>query len=96
MKLYLDNVPMGDVPGPALQPGEFFPRLVGFRISSAGNWADSLEPVYIPALRLSRRAGQVMIELNSHRPLMYITLQARRPFLHIFRFPWREWDKENL
>lgn len=91
MKVFLDNLPLGDIPGPPRQPGTFFQRLVAVRLSSAGNqpgvWLD-VEPVYIPLLRVHRNAGQVMIEINSSRPLVYITLQLRPPYLHVFRFPW--------
>lgn len=93
MKLFLDNIPLGDVPGPTRQPGEFFPRLVGFRLSSDGKCWESIEPVYIPLVRFQRRAGQVLIDINSDRPLVYITLQARRPFISIFRFDWRGSDE---
>ncbi len=96
MKLFLDNIPMGDVPGPQTKPGEFFPRLVGFRVSCDGNqWAD-IEPIYVPLVRVSRRAGQVLIEVNSkERPIAYIALQAQNPVLQFFRFPWEKWDKEE-
>lgn len=98
MKLFLDNLPLGDAPKPACNPGEFFPRVIGYRVSRDGNssfdWLD-IQPVYIPALRIQRRAGQVIIEINSTRPLAYITLQRRPPFFHLFVFPWRQWDKEN-
>ncbi len=94
MKLFIDNLPYGELEMPKTRPGEFFPRLVGIRVSGAGNWLD-IEPLYIPALRVSRRAGQVLIEINSSRPLVYITLQARRPFINVFRFPWEEVDIEQ-
>lgn len=108
MKFFLDNIPMGDVPGPTRQPGEFFPRLVGLRVSIDGNrgtvvpggtgvpstpWAD-IEPLYIPLVRVHRRAGQVMVEINSNRPLLYITLQVRRPFINVFRFEWERLETE--
>lgn len=84
MKIYLDNIPLGEVSQVRLQRGEFFPQLVAVRVSGDGN----MEAVYIPRVRFQRRAGQVLIEINSDRPLVYITLQARRPFIHIFRFQW--------
>lgn len=97
MKLYLDNLPLGDVPGPRRQPGEFFPRLVGVRVSSARNsrldWID-VEPLYIPLVRIRAQAGQVLVEINSTRPLVYITLQRRKPFIHIFRFQWKILDTD--
>lgn len=98
MKLYLDNIPMGDVPGPRRQLGEFFPQLVGIKVSRGGDGPlhdVDIEPLYVPRLRISRRAGQVMIEINSDRPLAYITLQRRAPYIHVFRFPWWQWDREN-
>ncbi len=89
MKVFLDDIPLGDVPAPNRQRGEFFPRLVGVRVSSDGNlWT----PLYIPLVRVNIRAGQVLIEINSNRPLVYITLQARRPFVNIFRFDWDKAD----
>ncbi len=90
MKVYLDNIPLGEVPAYARQVGEFFPRLVGVRVSSEGNIS---EPVYIPLLRFQRRAGQIYIEINTDRPLIYIPLQRRRPFFNIFRF---DWSKDEL
>jgi hypothetical protein len=97
MKVFLDNIPMGVVPGPCRKAGEFFPRLVGLVVRGTGtpgeiNWID-VEPLYIPLLRLQRRAGQVLVEINGDRPLVYITLQLRKPFLHVFCFPWRLWDQ---
>jgi len=101
MKLFLDNIPMGDVPGPQTKPGEFFPRLVGFVVRSAnavscdGNYWIDVEPIYVPLLRISRRAGQVLIEINSkERPLAYITLQSRKPYVHLFRFDWNSLEGE--
>ncbi len=97
MKVILGNLPMGDVPEAKRKAGEFFPRLVALRVltTSDGNWLD-YEPVYIPVVRVQRRAGQVIIEINSDRPLAYLTLQARKPFINLFRFPWREWDSGDL
>jgi hypothetical protein len=99
MKFYLDNIPLGDVPEPECQPGEFFPRLVGVAVrsanavSGAGKYNNmDVEPIYIPLLRVQRRAGQIWVEINSDRPLFYITLQRRRPFFNIFRF---EWEREQ-
>ncbi len=90
MKVYLDNIPLGDVPVPIRKPGEFFPRLVVVRVSSDGNLGDT---VYIPRLRIQRRAGQVLIEINGDRPLVYITLQRRKPFINVFRFDWKDHDE---
>ncbi len=90
MKVYLDNIPLGDVPAPIRQRGEFFPRLVVVRVSSDGNLGDT---VYIPRLRIQRRAGQVFIEINGDRPLVYITLQRRKPFINVFRFDWKDYDE---
>jgi hypothetical protein len=100
MKLFLNNLPMGDVSGPTRKRGEFFLRLAGFRVLvSCGNQSDgkdwaSIEPIYIPLVRIHRQAGQILIEVNSDRPLAYITLQARRPFINMFRFPWDSLDNE--
>ncbi len=85
MKVILDGIPLGEIEQKQRQPGEFFSRLVGIRLSSDGN----LEPLYIPLLRISCRAGQLLVEINSDRPLVYITLWARPPFINIFRFPWK-------
>lgn len=79
---------MGDVPGPMAKPGEFFPQLVGLQVSRDGNYWVSIEPIYIPLVRIHRQAGQILIEINSDRPLAYITLQARRPFINVFKFDW--------
>ncbi len=108
MKFFVDGIPYGDVPAPKPRPGEFFPRVVGLRVSHAGNrrsafpggedgttvgnWLN-IEPLYIPIVRVTKRAGQIFIEINSTRPLVYITLQARRPWVNIFRFPWEEADQ---
>jgi hypothetical protein len=94
MKVFLDNIPMGDVPGPQTKPGEFFPRLVGLRVSRDGNYWVGIEPVYIPLVRIHRQAGQILIEINTDRPLAYITLQARRPFFNFFKFQWDALDSE--
>ncbi len=96
MKVYLDNIPMGDVPGPERKSGEFFPRLIGLRVSRDGNYWAEIEPVYIPRLRIHAQAGQLMIEINGDRPLAYITLWARPPFINIFCFQWGELDEDNL
>lgn len=93
MRVYLENIPVGDIPQPRRRPGEFFPRLVGIRLSGDRNWP-AVEPLYIPLVRIRCRAGQVLVEINSDRPLFYITLQARRPFVSVFRFPW-ELEPEN-
>ncbi len=91
MKFFVDGIPYGDVPAPKPRPGEFFPRVVGLRVSHVGNWLD-IEPLYIPLVRVQKRAGQIFIEINGTRPLVYITLQARRPWVNIFRFQWEELD----
>ena len=92
MKVLWDGLPIDEVPDRTYKPGEFFTRLVGVRVSSDGNAGAprlTVEPLYIPLLRVSRRAGQVYIEINSYsRPLVYITLQKRKPYLSLFRFPW--------
>jgi hypothetical protein len=90
LRLFLDNLYLGDVPGPERKSGEFFPRLVGLRVSSDGNY----EPIYIPRIRIHSQAGQILIEVNSNRPLAYITLQFRPPFLNFFRFQWQELEDE--
>jgi hypothetical protein len=94
MRIFLDEVPLGDVPGPVHRLGELFPRLVGVRLSSAGNgkvrWLD-IAPIYMPLVRISHQAGQIFIEVNDYtKPIYYITLRRRRPFVSIFRFPWEE------
>lgn len=92
MKVYWDRIPIDDVPNRIRRPGELFTRLVGLNVSSDGK---SVEPLYVPLVRLHRRAGQVLVEINSDRPLVYLTLQRRRPFLNIFVFPWRLWDRDE-
>lgn len=76
------------------RPGEFFTRLVGVDVSNVGNYVSAV-PLYIPLVRWRRKAGQVFIEINSWRPLVYITLQRRPPYLSVFRFPWEKWDRDE-
>jgi hypothetical protein len=95
LRLFYQNIPYTTLEKPARQKGEFFPHLVGFNILSIdGKWIEA-EPIYIPRLRIQRRAGQVWIEINSDRPLVYITLQGKRPWIYIFRFPWESPDEER-
>ncbi len=92
-RVIFDGVPVGEVPDRRRKPGELFSRLVGVMVSSDGNY---IEPLYIPLVRWRCQAGQVFIEINSYsRPLAYITLQRRKPFLSIYRFPWRLLDEDE-
>lgn len=86
MKILWEGIPIDEVPEKRRKPGELFTRLVGVDVSSDGNL---VVPLYIPLVRWQCRAGQVFIEINSYsRPLAYITLQGRWPYIYIFRFPW--------
>jgi hypothetical protein len=90
MKIYLEYIPIDDLPTRIKRPGEWFTRLIAVQVSNDGNCT----PLYIPLVRFQRRAGQILIEINSDRPLVYITLQARRPFFNVFRFPWGSEEPE--
>lgn len=92
MKILLEGFPIDEVPTRIRRPGELFTRLVGVNIYDEGR---TVEPVYMPLARVSIRAGQAFIEINGSRPLLYITLQRRRPFVSVFRFPWEEEDPEK-
>jgi hypothetical protein len=85
MRVFCDRIPVDEVPDRVWRKGELFTRLAAVNLSSDGK---AVEPLYIPLLRWQVRAGQVFIEINSSRPLFYITLQRRAPYLSIFRFPW--------
>jgi hypothetical protein len=91
MKIYWEHITVEEVPNRIRRPGEFFTRLVGVNVSSAGN----CEPIYIPLLRVHRQAGQLLIEINTDRPLAYITIQVRPPYISVFRFQWETLDQDN-
>lgn len=91
MKVFWERIPVDEVPNRIHRPGELFTRLVGVNVSSDGK---SVEPLYIPLVRFHQQAGQVMIEVNSNRPLAYITLQWRKPVINVFVFPWKLWDSD--
>ena len=91
MNVYWNGLPVDQFPSHIRRPGELFTRLVGVDVSSDGK---SAVPQYIPLIRWRKQAGQTFIEINSTRPLVYITFQWRHPYIHVFIFPWRLWDKE--
>lgn len=88
MKILWEGLPINEVPDHTHQPGAFFTRLVGVSVSSDGK---SVEPLYMPLVRVQHRAGQIFIELTDYsRPIAYLALQRRPPYWTFFRFPWEE------
>lgn len=97
MKVYLDDLLLGEVPDRRRKPGELFSRLAGVSVSNAVSHAGNsgniyhieLEPLYVPLIRWQKRAGQILIEFNGYsRPYVYVTLQRRPPYVQIQYIPW--------
>lgn len=92
MKVYYEHVPL-EPPSYSQEPGEFFPRLVGVRIFMVGN-TPNVDPIYLPVVRIRRWGGQLQVEINWDRPLVFICFQRRKPFVYVHIFdeapaePW--------
>lgn len=105
MKIYYEDILIDDIPHKGRKAGDFFPRLVGVRISNVqarnaerfgiGNLVH-VEPIYLPLVSIDVRPGATYIWVNgASRPLALITLTRRFPFINVFRFDWSKIEESE-
>ncbi len=81
MKIYLDQGEVGNLRAFVRRRGEFLTFLHGINITRRNGQLE-VSPLYQSLTRWEKHAGQVVIVVGYKLPLVFVILQARRPFVH--------------